>query len=160
LTDGPSHRRTSSSTDSCRSSPVRSTPLTRRTRMTASPWDHPSRPKSERKCSVVVKDGNEEDEIWFMSKEALRDVKGYLQVKKAAGAAIEVLLGGEEGGSRHSHSRGVERVLRSSSTRPSRKRGSSPEDNSKVAQKPKRRRSWPEIDPYSSKPRTGSLPFN
>jgi len=97
---------------------------------------------------VVVRDGDEGDKVWFMSEEALQDVKGYLQVKKAAGAAIDVRLGGEEGG-----------VLRSSSTRPTRKRGSSPETDNEVSQKPKRRRSWPEMTPYASKTRTGSLPF-
>jgi len=152
-----SRRHMSTLTDSCRSSPARSTPSARRTRANAPPLDCCPRPKSERKCSVIVKDG-EEDKVWFMSKEALQDVKGYLQVKKAAGAAIEV-FSGEEGDVRHPHLR-VERVLRSPSTRPTRKRGSSPEDNDEIAQKPKRRRSWPDVDPYGSKLRTSSLPFS
>ena len=112
------------------------------------------RPKSERKCSVVVKDGDE-DKLWLMSEEALRDVKGYLQVKKAAGAAIEMHLGGEEGGVGHPYPQ-AEEVLRSPSTRPARKRSSSPEDNSGEAQDRKRRRSWPAASPYASKPHTDS----
>jgi len=154
-TANPYHRRASCSTDSRRSSPSRASPPTRRT---ALPRDCHPRSKSERKCSVVVKDGDEEDKEWFMSREVLQDVKGYLQVKKAAGAAIEVLRSGGEGGPiRHSHLR-VERILRSPSTRPTRKRTGSPEDNNEETQKPKRRRSWPEIDLYASKIRTGSLP--
>jgi len=121
-----------------------------RTLVTTSP-----RPKSERKCSVVVKDGDE-DKVWLMSEEALQDVKGYLQVKKAAGAAVEVYLGGAEGGVRHSQPR-VERVLRSPSARPARKRSSSPEGSNEEAQKPKRRRSWPAINPHESKHLTDSL---
>ena len=149
-----SRRHASASTDS---SPVQSPPLTRRMPATASPRDRHPRQKSERKCSIVVKDGDEEDKIWFMSREALQDVKGYLQVKKAMGAAIEVRSGGEEGDVRHSHPR-VKGILRSPYTRPTRKRISSPEDSNEEAQKPKRRRSWPDIDPYVSKSRTGSLP--
>lgn len=150
-----SYIRASASTVSRRPSPVRSSPSAGRTLVTASPRDYPRR-KSERSCSVVVKDGDEEDKIWFMSSEALQDVKGYLQVKKATGAAIEVRSGEEEGDARRSHLL-VERIPRSSSTWPTRKRTSSPEDNSEI-QKPKRRRSWPSVDPYVSKPRTGSLP--
>ena len=116
----------------------------------------PPRPKSERKCSVVVKDGDE-DKVWLMSEETLQDVKGYLQVKKAAGAAVEVHLGDEEGGVRYSQPR-VERFLCSPSTRPARKRSSSPEGDDDGAQKPKRRRSWPAANPYVSEHRTDSLP--
>jgi len=122
-----------------------------RTLVTSSP-----RPKSERKCSVVVKDGDE-DKVWLMSEEALQDVKGYLQVKKAAGAAVEVHVGGEEGGVRRSYPR-VEGVLGLPPTRSERKRSSSPEDNDEGAQKPKRRRSWPAANPHVSKHRTDSLP--
>jgi len=147
-------RRASASTDSGRSSPSRVSPPTGRT---TSPRDCHPRPKSERKCSVVVKDGGEEDKIWFMSREVLQDVKGYLQVKKAAGAAIEVLHSGGEGGPIRNSPLRVERILRSPSTQPTRKRTSSPEDDNEETQKPKRRRSWPEIDPYVSKIRTGSL---
>ena len=150
-------RRASASTDSRRPSPVRSSPSAGRTLVTTSPRDHHPRRKSERNCSVVVKDGDEGDKIWFMSREALQDVKGYLQVKKATGAAMEVRSGGEEGEIRSSHLR-VERTPRSSSTRPTRKRAGSPEDDSEEVQKPKRRRSWPGVDPYVSKPRVGSLP--
>ena len=122
-----------------------------RTLVTTSP-----RPKSERKCSVVVKDGDE-DKVWLMSEEALQDVKGYLQVKKAAGAAVEVHLGGEEGSVRRSHPR-VERVLCSPSTRPASKRSSSSEYNDEEVPKPKRRRSWPAANPCVSKYRSDSLP--
>ncbi|KAF9654316.1 hypothetical protein BDM02DRAFT_92140 [Thelephora ganbajun] len=149
----PSRRRALVSTDSHRSSPS-----TSRTRVSAPPRDHRPQPRSERKCSVIVKDGDEEDKVWFMSKQALQDVKGYLQVKKAVGAAIEVRSGGDlEGDVRHSPLR-VERAPRSSSTRLARKRGSGPYDKNEEAQKPKRRRSWPEINPFVSKTRTGSLP--
>ena len=141
-------------TRSPQSSPTQSTRSSARTPIAVSP-----RRKSERECSVVVRDGDEEDKVWLMSEEALQDVKGYLQVKKAAGGAIEVHLGGEEGGVRHSHLQ-VESAPRSSSTRPTRKRGSNPEDNHDEALKPKRRRSWPEINPYPSKPRAGSLLYN
>ena len=131
--------------------PIRSRRSSARTLVTA-----PQRPKSERKCSVVVKDGDE-DEVWLMSEETLQDVKGYLQVKKAAGAAIEVHLGGEEDGVRHSYPR-VEKALYLPSTRPAKKRSSSLEDDNGEARKPKRRRSWPAAHPYISKPRTDSLP--
>jgi len=118
-----------------------------RTLVTASP-----RPKSERKCSVVVKDGDE-DKVWLMSEEALQDVKGYLQVKKASGAAVEVHLGGEEGCVRCSYPW----VGRSPSTLPTRKRSSSPEENNEGVRGPKRQRSWLAAKPYVSNPRTDSL---
>ena len=145
------HRRQGLMTRSHRPSPVQPAHSPRQMSMGASP-----RQKSERKCSVVVKDGDEEDKVWLMSEETLQDVKGYLQVKKAAGAAIEVISGGEEGGVRHPHLR-VGKFLRSSPTRSARKRSSSPEDDSEEAQKQKRRRSWPESNTYVSKPCTGSL---
>jgi hypothetical protein len=136
------------------SSPARSISPNSRTRTAASPR---KRPKSERKCAVIVKDSNEEDKVWLMSEGAMQDVKGYLQVKKAAGAAIEVHQGGEEDSVRRSHLR-VEKLLRSSSTGPSKKRTSGPERNSAGAQKSKRRRSWPEYGSYASESSTGSLP--
>lgn len=132
-------RRASAPTDLPRESPVRSSLPAGRTLATASPRDYRPRRKSERSCSVVVKDGDEGDKVWFMSREALQDVKGYLQVKKATGAAMEIRSGGEEGDVRQSHLR-AERILHSSSTRSTRKRTSSPEDDSEGVQKPKRRR--------------------
>ena len=152
-----SRGRASALTDPRRSLPVRSPPSAGQTLVTASPRDYHPRQKYERNCSVVVKDGDEGDKIWFMSKEALQDVEGYLRVKKAAGAAIEVRSGGEEDDVRHSHLR-VERTPRSSSTWLKRKRTISPEDNGEEVQKSKRQRSWPGVDPYVSKPRIGSLP--
>ena len=149
-----SRRHSLAPTDSPLSSSARSSLSVRRTLVTASPLGRHPRRKSERRCSVVVKDGDEEDKVWFMSREALQDVKGYLQVKKAMGTAIDVRPGGE-GDVRHSHLQ-VERVLRSSSIQPTRKRPSSPGYNSEENQKPKRRRSWP----YASKPHTDSLPCN
>jgi len=104
-------------------------------------------------------DSDDEDKVWFMSSEALRDVKAYLQVKKATGEAIEMPSGWMEGGVKHSHLR-TERALLSSSALLTKKRVGTPEDNSEEAQKPKRRRSWPEIDPYVSKPNRGSLLCN
>lgn len=147
-----SHSRNRPVIRSHQSSPAQSTHSSLRTSVAASPGR-----KSERKCSVVVKNGDEEDKVWLMSEEVLQDVKGYLQVKKAAGAAVEVHSGGEEGGVRHSHPR-AEKALRPSPTRSAKKRSSSPEDNSEEAQKRKRRRSWPDTNPYVSEPRTGSLP--
>lgn len=145
-TTGSPHKRTLTFAD-----PRRPSPSTRRTLAIDS--RRGLRPEDEKRCSVVIKDGDEEDKVWYMSREALQDVKGYLQVKKATGAAMEMPL---EKDVRHSSLR-VERVLRLPSTRPIRKRTSALEDNDEGARKPKRRRSWPEIDPYASKPRTGSL---
>ena len=102
-----------------------------------------ARQNSEKRCSVVVMDSDEEDKVWFMSRETLQDIKGYLRVKKATGAAMEMRLGGEALGTRHPQPR-VEGALRASSTRPTRKRINALGDND-GAQNPKRRRSWPEI---------------
>lgn len=101
-------------------------------------------------------DSDGEDKVWFISKEALRDVKGYLEMKKAMGAAIEMPSGWIEGDVQHSHLR-VERALRPSSTRLTRKRVGLSEEIDEEAQTPKRRRSWPEIDPYRSNSDRGSL---
>jgi len=120
----------------------------------ASPRECYPRRKSEKKCSIVVKDGDGEDKTWFVSRETLRDIKGYLQVKKAAGAAIESRSGGEEGDILHSSLR-VDRLLRSSSTRPTIKRTNGPEDTSEEIRIPKRRRSCPDVDSYVSLPRSG-----
>jgi hypothetical protein len=129
--------------------PRRSSPSTRRTLAIDPPQG--SRPKDEKRYSVVVVDGDEEEKVWYMSREALQDVKGYLQVKKATGAAMEMRL---ETDIRHSHLR-AERVTPSSSTWPTRKRTSTPKGNKEEPRKPKRRRSWPEVEPYVSKPRAG-----
>jgi len=102
-------------------------------------------------------DSDDEDKVWFMSSEALRDVKAYLQVKKATGEVIEMPSGWMEGGVKHSHLR-TERALLSSSALLTKKRVGTPEDNSEEAQKPKRRRSWPEIDPTYPSP-TGVLSY-
>lgn len=140
-TIGFSRRRTSAWTDQY---------PTRRTLVTASPQRSYPPPESER-CCVVVMDSDEEDKVWFMSREALRDVKGYLQVKKTMGAAIEMPSGRREGGVQHS-TLPVERDLLSPSARLTRKRSGTPEDSDGEAQKPKRRRSWPEVDSYVFKP--------
>lgn len=137
-TTGSSWKRASALVD-----PRRSSPSTSRTRMAASLKSYYPRPNSEKKCSVVVMDSDEEDKVWFMSKETLQDVKGYLRVKKATGGATEMRLGGEALGTQHPRQR-VEKVLRTPSTRPTRKRVNTLEDDDGV-QGSKRRRSWPEI---------------
>lgn len=134
-------RRHGSISRSRRSSPAQPSRSSARTSATPPPRREP-----ERKCSVVVKDGDGEDKMWLMSEEALRDVKGYLQVKKAAGTVIEVCLGGEEGDARRS------RLRVESSPRLTRKRSSSPEDDNEEVQESKRRRSWPGVNLYASKP--------
>jgi hypothetical protein len=145
-----SHSRMSALTDPCPTRRAPATVLPRRT--------YP-RQKSERGCSVLVIESGEEERVWFLSREALLDVKGYLQVKKVTGAAIEMPSGWTEGSVQRSHLR-VERALRPSSTRLTSKRVGTPEDDCEEAQKPKRRRSWPEIDPYASKPNRASLLYN
>ena len=137
-----SRRRAPASVDSCQSSPSRPSPSIRQPLANASSRECHPRRKSEKKCSIVVKDGYGEDRMWLVSREALQDVKGYLQIKKATGAAIEVREEEEEGGIRHSHLRD-DKLLCSSPIRPTRKRTSSPEDASEEMQKSKRRRSWP-----------------
>ena len=129
---------------------------TRRKPANALPRPSCLRPTSERTCSIVVMDGDEEETVWFMSKGALRDLKGYLQVKKARGVAIEMPSGWKEDDVGRSDPR-VGRALRSPFARLTRKRVGTPEDNDEEAQKPKRRRSWPEIDPCASKPNRGPL---
>lgn len=109
--------------------------------------------KSERKCSVIVKDDDGEDQVWVMSKEALQDVRSYLQVKRATGAAMEVRSGGGEGNLRLR----TERILRTAPSRPTRKR-TSPEDCGRENQNQKRRRSWPDTNLYAFDSLTGSLP--
>ena len=143
----------SASVDSGRPPPVRLVSSRRRTPVGTAPRGYHPRRKSERKCSVIVKDGGGEDQVWVMSRETLQDVKGYLQVKKATGAAMEVRSGGEEGDLRLQ----AERILCTVPTRPTRKR-TSPEDGNEEKQKQKRRRSWPDINLYVSDSRTGSLP--
>ena len=106
--------------------------------------------------SIVVKDSGEEDKVWFMSRETLQDVKGYLQVKKAAGAAMEMRLEDEEGSVPHPHPPRIEMALRSPSARQTMKRTGTPENDNEETQKPKRRRSWPEIDAYAPEPHAGS----
>lgn len=162
----PGKSSTGSTSSTIESSPSRASVMTdpgptqrKRKLATALPRRSCPRPKSGRGCSIVVMDSDEEDKVWFMSREALRDVKGYLQVKKATGAAVEMPSGWMEGGVQHSRQR-VDRTMRSSSTRLTRKRVGAPEDNDEVAHRPKRRRSWPEIGPYGSKDYKGSLLYD
>lgn len=144
----PRRRRVAASAD-----PRRLSPPTWPTSASTSPRRHRLRSRSERRCSVIVVDSDEEDKVWFMSREALKDVKGYLQVKKATGAAVEMPSGGKEGGARLSHTR-AERAVCLSSTRPTRKLACTPEVSEEETQTPKRRRSWPETNSYGTNPRT------
>ena len=155
LKANPPPRRASTSGDSGWPPSSRSFSSSRRSSVAASPRGyHPWR-KSERKCSVIVKDSDGEDQVWVMSREALEDVRGYLQVKKAKGVAMEVRSGGEESDVRHLHLR-ADRILHATSTRPTKKR-TSPECGGEEKQKQKRPRSWPDTNLYASESHTGSL---
>ena len=148
-------RRASASGDSGLPPSSRSFSSSRRSSVAASPRGyHPWR-KSEGKCSVIVKDSDGEDQAWVMSREALEDVRGYLQIKKATGVAMEVRSGGEESDVRHLHLR-ADRILHMSSTRPAKKR-TSPEDGGEEKQKQKRPRSWPDTNIYAFESHTDSL---
>ena len=157
LAPSPGKSSTGSTRSSIDSSRSRASALTdpyptRRTLATALPRRACPRQRSERGCSIVVMDGDEEEIVWILSREALLDVKGYLQVKKAIGTAIEMPSGWMDGGVQHPHLR-AETTTRPPLKRLTRKRVGTSEDNDAGGQKSKQRRSWPEIHPYAFKPK-------